>query len=330
MQSGRSLELAPVAAAVPVVVRPRRARVGSTRCVPSRTEGGTNAAVALVALAVAVLGGGAYAGVRALALSRPGRATANGEFLLTLERALHLDVERGVQEVVARWGPVQSALDVVYALGYWPILAGAALVLATRDRRTLARFAVALLLSGAVGLLVVAAVPVAPPRLLDGFVDTVERSRMLARIARPGGITNPYAALPSFHVGWVALAGVATVHVTRRRLLRAACWLPLALMAVAVVATANHYVVDGIAGVGLVLVAWVVAGRVVAVAEAQLIPGGLAGGAVVYNFRSEPGHQPHDRRARSPYGAPGRDPARLGAAARLSAAVPPAERAPPL
>ena len=68
-----------------------------------------------------------------------------------------------------------------------------------------------------------------------------------------------YAALPSLHVGWNLLVGLALLSATTSLVLKVlACLMP-ALMAWAVVATANHYVVDVLAGIALVLVGHVVA-----------------------------------------------------------------------
>jgi membrane-associated phospholipid phosphatase len=59
---------------------------------------------------------------------------------------------------------------------------------------------------------------------------------------------NPYAAMPSMHVGWALLVGIALLHCSRRRGTRALAILYPVFMAVTVVVTGNHYVVDCIAG----------------------------------------------------------------------------------
>jgi hypothetical protein len=149
----------------------------------------------------------------------------------------------------------------VYALGYWPILVAAALLLVLTDRGVAVRFGAALLVSGLVGLATFALVPVAPPRMLDGFVDTVARRPALAALAQPGALANPYAAMPSFHVGWVVLAAVATGQVLRGRRARLLLALPGGVMTAAVVATGNHFLLDVVAGVAVSLGGWAVAGR---------------------------------------------------------------------
>jgi hypothetical protein len=113
----------------------------------------------------------------------------------------------------------------------------------------------ALLISGVVGMLIVALYPVAPPRLMDlGFVDTVTLNTEAYRVLQPPAFTNPYAAMPSFHVGWDLLVGIALVREGRSAWVRAVGRLIPVLMITAVVLTGNHYFLDAIAGDLIVLV----------------------------------------------------------------------------
>jgi hypothetical protein len=64
---------------------------------------------------------------------------------------------------------------------------------------------------------------------------------------------NPYSAIPSMHFGWPALFGVMFFR-TGIRLLRFAAFAWPAVVLFAVVATANHYFIDIVAG-GLVVLA---------------------------------------------------------------------------
>ncbi len=69
-----------------------------------------------------------------------------------------------------------------------------------------------MMLSGAVGLVVFMTYPVAPPRLADPeLVDTVTEFSTAYRVLQPPAFTNPYAAMPSLHVGWDLLIGIAVV-----------------------------------------------------------------------------------------------------------------------
>lgn len=97
--------------------------------------------------------------------------------------------------------------------------------------------------------------------MLHGFVDTVGLFSGSTELARPGQFTNQYAAMPSFHVGWLVLAGMTVRPLVPWRLLRRLLLLPGAAMAFTVMATANHYVVDTVVGVVLSLVALAVSHR---------------------------------------------------------------------
>ncbi len=110
-------------------------------------------------------------------------------------------------------------------------------------------------------------VAVAPPRLVPdlGFVDTGLTYRQSMYGPAGSGIADQLAAMPSIHVAWagiIAAFGVA-VSTSRWRWLLAAHF---ALTFLVVVATANHWWLDGVAGLAL-------AAAVAAVARRILPPG---------------------------------------------------------
>ena len=98
--------------------------------------------------------------------------------------------------------------------------------------------------------------PVAPPRLAPvGLQDTVTLHSEAYRTVLPPSFINEYAAMPSFHAGWNLLLGIELFRVSRNLLLRAFAVLMPGAMAFSVVATANHYVLDVVAGAAVVIVA---------------------------------------------------------------------------
>jgi hypothetical protein len=225
---------------------------------PPRPIARGTARAQLAAVAAAFL---AYSAVRVVTQGDRAGALDHGRDLLHLERAIGLDWERGVQDALIGHDVIRHFFTLLYAWGYWPVVAGTLIVLWRVDRVLFAIFRNALFLSGAVGLLVFALYPAAPPRMLDGFTDTVAESGQHF-VAHPSGFTNPYAALPSFHAGWFFLAAVVLARAAARRTaLRRVARLLAPLMSVAVVVTANHYVVDVVLGVGLSLAALAVATR---------------------------------------------------------------------
>jgi membrane-associated phospholipid phosphatase len=110
------------------------------------------------------------------------------------------------------------------------------------------------LISGAVGLIIFALFPVAPPRLAGGgVVDTITHYAGGYRTVLPSSLVNEYAAMPSFHAGWSVLLGIVVFRTSRRWPLRALAMIIPASMVVAVVVTANHFVLDVIVGTAIVL-----------------------------------------------------------------------------
>ena len=114
----------------------------------------------------------------------------------------------------------------------------------------------------AVGLVLHIAYPLAPPRMLPGFVDTIAVFGP-SIYDRPGveSVANQYAAMPSLHVGWAVIValGIYWMWTGWRRWIGAA---HAVLTTVAVVLTANHYWLDAIVVVVLVAAAtFVVRGR---------------------------------------------------------------------
>jgi membrane-associated phospholipid phosphatase len=98
-------------------------------------------------------------------------------------------------------------------------------------------------------LVIYVAFPTAPPRLVPGLgiADTVGLAGH-DRGSFAGVRFDPYAAMPSLHVGWSLLVGLTVFRATSRTWLRAVALAHPVLMALAVTATGNHYLVDSLAG----------------------------------------------------------------------------------
>jgi hypothetical protein len=200
----------------------------------------------------------------------------------------------------------------VYIWGHWPVIlaTAAALYLYRRDRYYLLRNA--LFVSGAIGFVFFALVPVAPPRLLElGLVDTVTDQSNAYRALQPPGLTNQYAALPSLHVGWNIVVGIVLLLTFAHVAIRAFAVVSPAAMTFAVVATANHYVLDVVAGIVVVLVGLAVAIAIERRGERAATLGGRGSEARVEPERGRAG--PVHRRA--PRRKPARRPRGRGAPA---------------
>lgn len=175
-------------------------------------------------------------------------ATGHGQDILDLERALGVDWEQAVQDAALDVPGLGHLASYYYVWGYLPVIAATMVWLYLRRPRGYRVLRNALLLSGAVGVTVYALYPTAPPRLMEsGFVDTVARHSLDAA-ARPAGIANEIAAVPSFHVGWLVLAMTVLFWSVRHWWLRALCVLHPLGMVWSVVASGNHWLLDLPAG----------------------------------------------------------------------------------
>ena len=207
-----------------------------------------------------------YFRVRGLTEGSPALAQRHAAEVIALEQWLGIDgalgLQHQLQQVLLSIPSAVTVANWVYIWAHWPVIIATAVWLAVGRPDVFRRLRDAMTISGAVGMVVFAAYPLAPPRLVDaGLVDTVSDQSVAYRVLQPPAFVNQYAAMPSLHAGWNLLIGIALVTAASGVLLRVVgCVLPV-LMAVAVVATANHYVLDVVAGLALVLVAHAVAVR---------------------------------------------------------------------
>ena len=241
---GRPPTVTPTPAGPPAPVSPRR---HDWRAVPRE-------------LAVVLAGVVVYFGVRGLTHRDPATAVRNAEHVSDTERALGLGVEEQVQSSAVWSDQMVAVANWVYIWGHWPVIAATLLWLVLSHRPVYVRTRDAMVLSGAVGMLVFAVFPVAPPRLAGtGLVDTVAEQSSAYRVLQPPAFVNQYAAMPSLHSGWDLLVGISIVTAASTLLLKIVGYALPVLMGFAVVATANHYILDVVAGVCLALAGHVVA-----------------------------------------------------------------------
>jgi hypothetical protein len=192
-------------------------------------------------------------------------ARAHTDEIVSLERMLHLFIERSVQDG-AHAVPVLPALLGFLYLGLHLIGTALALIWVYRkhpDRFPLVRTTI--VAATALSLVIYVLYPAAPPRLAGlGFADTVTHSAHLNLSSNLlGSFYNPFAAVPSLHFGYALIVGVAIAAYAERRWARIAGALYPALMLFIIVATGNHFLFDAAAG-GLVVVgSWWLARRLV-------------------------------------------------------------------
>ncbi len=176
-----------------------------------------------------------------------------------LQRWLHLPSEVAVQRWVLPHSLMAQASNIYYAVAHVPAVIGLLVWLFFRHRwhYRVVRSTLALITGIS---LVMHYLPVAPPRLFPqlGFVDTALRYHQSVYGEFGAGVSDQLAAMPSLHVAWAVLVGVAGFSISRSRWR----WLAVAhavLTIFVVTDTANHWWMDGIVGSALLLPAYALA-----------------------------------------------------------------------
>ena len=193
---------------------------------------------------------GAYLMLRNLTIGDAQEAFANASRVVELERAAGLFHEVAVQQALSAALGLEGFFDVYYMVGFGPAIAATLVWLALRHRDAYRELRTWLLLSIAIASLSYVLLPTAPPRLMHGLgiADTVGLSGH--DTGSFAGIKfNPYAAMPSMHVGWSLLVGLIGFRVARRRAVRTMFAVHPFVMALTVTATGNHYFLDSLVGI---------------------------------------------------------------------------------
>ena len=209
-----------------------------------------------------------YFAVRGLTQGDEAAAIAHGLDLLRFESFFGLDLESGFQNSIIDNTNLVTLANWIYIWGHWPAIVVTLTWLYRNNPVEFRLLRNAIFASGAIGLIIFMSYPVAPPRLLDsGMIDTIAEQSASYRVLQPPSLVNKYAALPSLHVGWNLLVGLAIIRVAGNWPLRLVGVLsPLAMIA-AVILTANHFVLDAVAGTLVALAGLTIAGSLLSPAR---------------------------------------------------------------
>ncbi|MFF0271477.1 phosphatase PAP2 family protein [Kribbella sp. NPDC004536] len=196
---------------------------------------------------------GVYNLGRFLSAEHSGSAFRHAHELIRWEAWLGLPSEATLQQHALQIDGLARGANLFYAGVHFPLTAVVLLWLMVRRpaQYANARWAFASL----TGLALIGHMffPLAPPRMMPGWVDTgVLLGQSVYGPSAHSGIANQFAAMPSLHVGWALLVAVFMIRATRSRWR----WLWIAhplLTFTVVVVTANHYWLDGLVAIVLAI-----------------------------------------------------------------------------
>jgi PAP2 superfamily len=181
-----------------------------------------------------------------LSVGQPAGAIDRGRTIVTVERWFHLPSEASVQRMVIGHHELVRLMNYYYA-GFHIAISGVCLVwlfALHRDRYPPVRNVLALVTGTS---LLIALIPVAPPRLVPGL-GIVDAGRLIGPSVYPATVKpglDQLSAMPSVHVGWALIVAGAVIYALRTP------WRWLAVLYPActtwiVVATGNHFWADGV------------------------------------------------------------------------------------
>ena len=201
----------------------------------------------------------AYQVARGMANRDPSEAFSNGLKIVRFERDVSSKlVELSLQQFVSTKDWLAPVVSWTYWNSEFTVLGLALLWVYLWRHASFTRFRNTILLANVLGLVGYVLVPTAPPRMFPGFgfsdtlgsIGGVNHGSGLVQLA-----ANPYAAMPSLHAADALILGATLAYLCRRRVWKIvwAVW-PLWVW-FSVMATANHFGLDVIAGVAVAVLA---------------------------------------------------------------------------
>jgi hypothetical protein len=217
----------------------------------------------LVELAVIAFLGWIYDWLQDLAPVRLGLALRNGRALLSFEERLHVSPEKYLDHWLAHNHVLAYISSDFYDNAIFAVTACLAIWIWWRRPDVYRPLRNDLVLANLIGFAVFWLFPVAPPRMLPGFIDVVEKVGGLgswhnALISH----ADQLAAMPSMHLAWAVWCSLVLWRLAGKGPWR---WPALALgvsyplaTALVVIGTGNHYLMDVLAGCAATAVSVVV------------------------------------------------------------------------
>jgi hypothetical protein len=203
-----------------------------------------------------------------------------GARLVALNNALRvIDVERAVglfhELAIQHWllhTPVMSLLNLYYSVAHFAVTIGIVLWMMIRHRHRFRRWRSTLLFTTVLATIGFSMFPLMPPRLISsptryggaGLITSAEATQLqFDDTLRTGqgawsfdsapvdDLSNQYAAMPSLHMAWSLWCAIVIGLLASRRWVRWLAALHPAITLLAIIATANHYLLDAIGGVAV-------------------------------------------------------------------------------
>ncbi|WP_019630916.1 phosphatase PAP2 family protein [Actinomadura atramentaria] len=192
----------------------------------------------------------AYSTVRNLVPTDHAGAVHRAYELLAVEYRMHVDVEAALNHLFVAHTPLAVAANYFYGTLHFVVTIGVLVWLYARRPHRYTALRTLLFATTVLGLVGFWLFPLAPPRMLPGFVDTVPYFGTwgIYDSGPTASVTNQYAAMPSLHTAWSLWCAICVAVAARRVWLRALAFLYPAATVLVIMGTANHFVLDAVGG----------------------------------------------------------------------------------
>jgi hypothetical protein len=202
--------------------------------------------VLLIAVGYAI-----YTLIRNSVPSHKSRALANARHVESFEKTVGIFHEHALNNWLAPHEALSNIADYWYATAHFVVTIGVAVWILWKHPRHARPLRIAWYSTNVVALFGYYFFPLAPPRLMPGFVDTIDKYGIwgsAGKNANADGASNQFAAMPSMHIGWSTWCAIVIV------LFATSWWVKVLGVAYpfvtlfVIAGTANHFFLDAIGG----------------------------------------------------------------------------------
>jgi hypothetical protein len=198
----------------------------------------------------------AYEATRGLVAGDAHVALHHAQDIVSLERSLHVFVEGTVQRAAQAVPGLIGTLGLAYLTLHLTVTGALLLWLHRRRPAAYPLVRTTLLLASALAVVGYVVFPTAPPRLSGvGIADTVSQGRVNLNRGLVSSFYNPFAAVPSMHIGYALIVSASLARHGRRLITRLAALMYPPFVVFVIVATGNHFLTDAAAGAAVAGVA---------------------------------------------------------------------------
>ncbi|HVX68648.1 MAG TPA: phosphatase PAP2 family protein [Mycobacteriales bacterium] len=190
-------------------------------------------------------------------------AMGHGAELLRLEKAIGMAPEHALNKLFTAHLALGLPADYIYATLHYIVTPVVLVWMWRRHSSSYGHARTVLMVATILALVGYSLFPVAPPRLVHGYLDTMAQfshygwwSNAASAPRGLGADTNQFAAMPSLHVGWAIWCGWMLVRYGRHRVTKVFGVAYPLILSLVVMVTANHYLLDVVGGALVMAVAY--------------------------------------------------------------------------